>query len=56
MPSYMASLMRNWLLSTELLLQGIEVAIKEAVPEIVTVADVTDHINGTNPFYGASKK
>lgn len=36
--------------------QGIEVAIKEAVPEIVTVADVTDHINGTNPFYGASKK
>jgi Fe/S biogenesis protein NfuA len=36
--------------------QGIEVAIKEAVPEIVTVADVTDHINGANPFYGASKK
>lgn len=36
--------------------QGIEVAIKEAVPEIVSVADVTDHMSGSNPFYGSSKK
>lgn len=36
--------------------QGIEVAIKEAVPQITSVQDVTDHMNGSNPFYGASKK
>jgi Fe/S biogenesis protein NfuA len=31
--------------------QGIESAIKEAVPEIERVVDVTDHASGTNPFY-----
>ncbi len=36
--------------------QGIEVAIKEAVPSITKVVDVTDHLSGTNPFYQASKK
>ena len=36
--------------------QGIEVAIKEAVPAITSVKDVTDHMNGANPYYGASKK
>lgn len=36
--------------------QGIEVAIKEAVPSITFVKDVTDHINGANPFYESSKK
>lgn len=36
--------------------QGIEVAIKEAVPEITAVKDVTDHLHGSNPYYGASKK
>lgn len=36
--------------------QGIEVAIKEAVPAITEVKDVTDHMNGSNPYYGASKK
>lgn len=36
--------------------QGIEVAIKEAVPTITSVQDVTDHMSGTNPFYGESKK
>lgn len=35
--------------------QGIEVAIKEAVPEIDQVVDVTDHASGTNPFYEPSK-
>ncbi len=36
--------------------QGIEVAIKNAVPEIRRVADVTNHNAGTNPFYQASAK
>lgn len=38
------------------LTQGIEVAIKQAVPEIVDVVDVTDHASGTNPYYEAAKK
>ena len=36
--------------------QGIEVAIKDEVPEIISVVDVTDHALGTNPFYQGSKK
>ena len=36
--------------------QGIEVAIKESVPEIVRIVDVTDHASGTNPYYEAAKK
>lgn len=36
--------------------QGIEVAIKEAVPSIIKVIDVTDHLSGSNPYYQASKK
>ncbi len=36
--------------------QGIEVAIKEAVPEIESIVDVTDHSAGTNPYYQPSKK
>ncbi len=31
--------------------QGIEVSIKEAVPSIVNVIDVTDHQAGDNPYY-----
>jgi Fe-S cluster biogenesis protein NfuA len=31
--------------------QGIEVMIKEEVPEIVAVQDVTDHAHGSNPYY-----
>ena len=38
------------------LTQGIEVAIREAVPEITRVIDVTDHASGTNPYFEASKK
>ena len=38
------------------LTQGIEVAIKQAVPEILNVVDVTDHASGTNPYYEAAKK
>jgi Fe/S biogenesis protein NfuA len=36
--------------------QGIEVAILDAIPEIESVVDVTDHASGTNPFYEAAKK
>ena len=36
--------------------QGIEVAIRESVPEIVNIVDVTDHASGTNPYYEAAKK
>ncbi len=33
------------------LTQGIEVALKEEVPEVLTVVDVTDHGDGENPYY-----
>lgn len=33
------------------LTQGIEVALRDAVPEIARVVDVTDHAAGANPFY-----
>jgi Fe/S biogenesis protein NfuA len=36
--------------------QGIEVALRESVPEILQVIDVTDHAAGTNPYYEAAKK
>jgi Fe/S biogenesis protein NfuA len=35
--------------------QGIEIAIKRAVPEIVDVLDSTDHAAGENPFYQPAK-
>ncbi len=35
--------------------QGIEVLLKEAVPEIHQVIDTTDHAAGKNPFYQPSK-
>ena len=34
--------------------QGVEVEIKSAVPEIISVLDVTDHAGGANPYYSAS--
>jgi Fe/S biogenesis protein NfuA len=43
-------------MATVTLSQGIEVAIKEAVPEIARVVDVTDHAAGTNPYFEAAKK
>ncbi len=36
--------------------QGIAVAIEEAVPEITSVVDVTEHGEGANPFYEPAKK
>jgi Fe/S biogenesis protein NfuA len=31
--------------------QGIEVILREAIPEIADIIDVTDHADGTNPYY-----
>ena len=36
--------------------QGISVAIKDALPEIVDVVDVTTHAEGTNPYFEPAKK
>jgi Fe/S biogenesis protein NfuA len=35
--------------------QGIEVMIREAVPEIRQIIDTTDHASGTNPYYQPAK-
>lgn len=35
--------------------QGIEAALRDLVPEIHEIVDVTDHASGSNPFYSASK-
>jgi Fe-S cluster biogenesis protein NfuA len=34
---------------------GIETAIKQAVPAITSVLDVTDHAGGDNPYYTPGK-
>ena len=34
---------------------GIETAIRQAVPAITAVLDVTDHADGTNPYYAPGK-
>ncbi len=36
--------------------QGISVAIREAIPEIVEIVDVTAHEDGSNPYFEAAKK
>ena len=33
--------------------QGVEVAIRNAVPEVGDILDTTDHAAGRNPYYGA---
>lgn len=43
-------------MATVTLSQGIEVAIRDSVPEISRVIDVTDHASGANPYYEAAKK
>lgn len=35
--------------------QGVEVMLKEEVPQIVAVQDVTDHSSGDNPYYRPGK-
>lgn len=36
--------------------QGIEVALRDELPAITRVVDVTDHAGGTNPYFESSKK
>ena len=36
--------------------QGVEVAVREQLPEIEELIDVTDHASGDNPYYKPSKK
>jgi len=36
--------------------QGIETAIRQVVPEVDEILDVTDHASGRNPYYTPSKK
>lgn len=36
--------------------QGIERILKESIPEITEVVDVTDHASGEDPYYEAAKK
>jgi Fe/S biogenesis protein NfuA len=43
-------------MATVTLGQGIEVQIKENVPEIRQVIDVTDHASGSNPYFESAKK
>ena len=38
-------------LSAATLREGIQVAIKEAIPEVTDIVDATDHSAGDNPFY-----
>jgi Fe/S biogenesis protein NfuA len=38
-------------MSAATLVEGIQVAIKEALPEVTDVIDATDHSAGENPFY-----
>ena len=43
-------------MATVTLSQGIESTLREMVPEITKVVDVTDHANGNNPYYEQAKK
>jgi Fe/S biogenesis protein NfuA len=36
--------------------QGIAVAIREAIPEITDIVDVTEHESGANPYFESAKK
>ena len=36
--------------------QGVEVAVREQLPEIEELVDITDHASGDNPYYKPSKK
>lgn len=37
--------------ATATLRQGIEVAIREKLPDVAEILDVTDHASGSNPYY-----
>ncbi len=36
--------------------QGVEVAVREMIPSIEEIVDITDHASGENPFYTPAKK
>lgn len=36
--------------------QGVEVAVKDQIPEIDEIVDITDHNSGENPYYQPAKK
>lgn len=36
--------------------QGIEQSLRQAIPQVTEVIDVTDHASGSNPYYSSSKK
>jgi len=36
--------------------QGIERILRESIPALSEVVDVTDHASGDDPYYQASKK
>jgi Fe/S biogenesis protein NfuA len=36
--------------------QGVEVAVKDQIPEIDEIVDITDHNQGENPYYQPAKK
>ena len=36
--------------------QGIEAALRQHVPEVKGIADITDHSAGSNPYFAAAKK
>ena len=38
-------------MSAATLVEGIQVAIREAIPEVTEIIDATDHTAGENPFY-----
>ncbi|MBI4542830.1 MAG: NifU family protein [Gemmatimonadetes bacterium] len=36
--------------------QGIEALLRDSVPEVAAIVDITDHAAGTDPYFAASKK
>ena len=36
--------------------QGIERILRDSLPELTEIVDVTDHASGADPYYEAAKK
>jgi len=43
-------------MATVTLKQGMEAAIRRAVPGLKGISDITDHAAGTNPYFAPEKK
>jgi Fe-S cluster biogenesis protein NfuA len=43
-------------MATVTLRQGVEAILRETVPEVKGIVDITDHSAGSNPYFAASKK